>query len=227
MKGAIQYNLLLEIWLLLESQLLTTFLALSIKFPFHHSRLSLSGLSFCSMLISICAMFPVINLLLTSSYVWLFSAPTLWNLTLYGQSSSSDPCRLFLIFAFILVWAQPRTWRTVFWVWFCFWVLPSRGCSHREHTLLAMGSYFCCGAQGAVGGSVSWSRVSPQLLHWRWKRPLYSWMASLACCHDVSVPQMTCLLPTPSCLLATWWLPSRVALRPEVRWALAKKSSTY
>ncbi len=34
--------------------------------------------------------------------------------------------------------------------------------THREHTPGAVGSHLCCGARGAVGGSVPCSRVSPQ-----------------------------------------------------------------
>ncbi len=38
-----------------------------------------------------------------------------------------------------------------------------------EHTPRAVGSHLCCGARGAVGGSVPCSRVSPQSWYWRWK----------------------------------------------------------
>ncbi len=37
-----------------------------------------------------------------------------------------------------------------------------------EHTPGAVGSQ-CCGARGAVGGSVPCSRVSPQSWYWRWR----------------------------------------------------------
>ncbi len=40
--------------------------------------------------------------------------------------------------------------------------------THREHTPGAVGSQ-CCGARGAVGGSVPCSRVSPQLWYWGWR----------------------------------------------------------
>ncbi len=38
--------------------------------------------------------------------------------------------------------------------------------THREHTPGAVGSQ-CCGARGAVGGTVPYSRVSPQSWYWR------------------------------------------------------------
>ncbi len=42
--------------------------------------------------------------------------------------------------------------------------------THREqHTPGAVGSHLCCCARGAVGGSVSCSRVSPQSWYWRWR----------------------------------------------------------
>ncbi len=41
--------------------------------------------------------------------------------------------------------------------------------THREHTPGAVGSHFCCGARGAVGGSVPCSRVSPQSWYWGWR----------------------------------------------------------
>ncbi len=41
--------------------------------------------------------------------------------------------------------------------------------THREHTPGAVGSHLCCGARGAVGGSVPCSRVSPQSWYWRWR----------------------------------------------------------
>ncbi len=40
--------------------------------------------------------------------------------------------------------------------------------THCEHTPGAVRSQ-CCGARGAVGGSVPCSRVSPQLWYWRWR----------------------------------------------------------
>ncbi len=40
--------------------------------------------------------------------------------------------------------------------------------THCEHTPGAVGSQ-CCGARGAVGGSVPYSRVSPQSWYWRWR----------------------------------------------------------
>ncbi len=40
--------------------------------------------------------------------------------------------------------------------------------THCEHTPGAVGSQ-CCGTQGAVGGSVPCSRVSPQSWYWRWR----------------------------------------------------------
>ncbi len=40
--------------------------------------------------------------------------------------------------------------------------------THCEHTPGAVGSQ-CCGARGAVGGSVPCSRVSPQLWYWGWR----------------------------------------------------------
>ncbi len=39
----------------------------------------------------------------------------------------------------------------------------------NTHTPGAVGSHLCCGAQGAVGGSVSCSRVSPQSWYWGWR----------------------------------------------------------
>ncbi len=39
--------------------------------------------------------------------------------------------------------------------------------THCEHTPGTVGSHLCCGARGAVGGSVSFSRVSPQSWYWR------------------------------------------------------------
>ncbi len=41
--------------------------------------------------------------------------------------------------------------------------------THREHTPGTVGSYLCCSAQGAVGGSVPCSRVSPQSWYWGWR----------------------------------------------------------
>ncbi len=38
--------------------------------------------------------------------------------------------------------------------------------THHEHTPGAVGSHLCCGAWGAVGGSVPCSRVSPQSWYW-------------------------------------------------------------
>ncbi len=40
--------------------------------------------------------------------------------------------------------------------------------TQREHTPGAVGSHLCCGAQGAVGGSVPCSRA-PQSWYWRWR----------------------------------------------------------
>ncbi len=40
--------------------------------------------------------------------------------------------------------------------------------THREHTPGAVDSHLCCGARGAVGGSVPWSRA-PQSWYWRWR----------------------------------------------------------
>ncbi len=40
--------------------------------------------------------------------------------------------------------------------------------THREHTPGAVGSHLCCGARGAVGGSVPCSRA-PQSWYWRWR----------------------------------------------------------
>ncbi len=48
---------------------------------------------------------------------------------------------------------------------------PSAHTHSSEHTPGAVGSQ-CCGAQGAVGGSVPCSRVSPPSWYWRWKRAL-------------------------------------------------------
>ncbi len=45
---------------------------------------------------------------------------------------------------------------------------PSAHTHSSEHTPGAVGSQ-CCGARGAVGGSVPCSRVSPQLWYWRWR----------------------------------------------------------
>ncbi len=41
--------------------------------------------------------------------------------------------------------------------------------THREHTPGAVGSHLCCGARGAVGGSLPCSRVSPQSWYWGWR----------------------------------------------------------
>ncbi len=40
--------------------------------------------------------------------------------------------------------------------------------THREHTPGAVGSRLCCGAQGAVGGSIPCSST-PQSWYWRWR----------------------------------------------------------
>ncbi len=40
--------------------------------------------------------------------------------------------------------------------------------THREHTPGAVGSHLCCGARGAVGGSVPCSRA-PQSWYWGWR----------------------------------------------------------
>ncbi len=49
----------------------------------------------------------------------------------------------------------------------CIW--PIQVHTHSsEHTPGAVGSQ-CCGARGAVGGSVPCSRVSPQSWYWRWR----------------------------------------------------------
>ncbi len=40
--------------------------------------------------------------------------------------------------------------------------------THHEHTPGAVGSHLCCGARGAVGGSVPCSRA-PQSWYWRWR----------------------------------------------------------
>ncbi len=39
--------------------------------------------------------------------------------------------------------------------------------THRKH--IQSSGHVCCGARGAVGGSVSCSRVSPQSWYWRWR----------------------------------------------------------
>ncbi len=44
--------------------------------------------------------------------------------------------------------------------------------THHEHTPGAVGSHLCCGARGAVGGSVPCSRA-PQSWYWGWERALY------------------------------------------------------
>ncbi len=41
-----------------------------------------------------------------------------------------------------------------------------------EHTRGAVGSHFCCAAQGALGGLVPCSRVSHQMWYWGWKKVL-------------------------------------------------------
>ncbi len=45
---------------------------------------------------------------------------------------------------------------------------PSKVHTHREHTPGAVGSHLCCGARGAVGGSVPCSRA-PQSWYWGWR----------------------------------------------------------
>ncbi len=76
----------------------------------------------------------------------------------------------------LLVW---RDWHTVKYgdpySEFVLFNLPIQSAhthTHREHTPGAVGSYLCCGARGAVGGSVPFSRA-PQSWFWRWKRALY------------------------------------------------------
>ncbi len=47
--------------------------------------------------------------------------------------------------------------------------LPMQVHTHSsEHTPGAVGSHLCCGARGAVGGSVPCSRA-PQSWYWRWR----------------------------------------------------------
>ncbi len=48
-------------------------------------------------------------------------------------------------------------------------ILPIQVHTHREHTPGAVGSLLCCGARGAVGGSVPCSRVSLQSWYWGWR----------------------------------------------------------
>ncbi len=51
----------------------------------------------------------------------------------------------------------------------CSAFIPSKVHTHSsEHTPGAVGSHLCCGARGAVGGSVPCSRA-PQSWYWRWR----------------------------------------------------------
>ncbi len=65
--------------------------------------------------------------------------------------------------------------------------------THREHTPGAVGNHLCCGARGAVGGSVPCSRA-PQSWYWGWRecwlftpptynscRPEYIYHGSVRC----------------------------------------------
>ncbi len=86
-------------------------------------------------------------------------------------------------------WTE-RWWHTGRWKWkkwsdmwpilgICALHLNPSKCTHTlvnthkpwTHTR-SSGQPYCCGARGAVGGSVPCSRVSPQLWYWGWKRAL-------------------------------------------------------
>ncbi len=71
----------------------------------------------------------------------------------------------FLIFNFEVTCAQ--VWWPILGICALHLTHPSAH-THCEHTPGAVGSQ-CCGARGAVGGSVSCSRVSPQSWYWRWR----------------------------------------------------------
>ncbi len=72
-------------------------------------------------------------------------------------------CNLEFFFNFEVTCGQ--VWWTILGICALHLIHPSTH-THREHTPGAVGSQ-CCGARGAVGGSVSCSRVSPQSWYWR------------------------------------------------------------
>ncbi len=68
--------------------------------------------------------------------------------------------------------------------------------THCEHTPGAVGSHFCCGTRGAVGGSVPCSRA-PQLWYWRWRErctftpPTYNSCRPETRTHNLSITSPT------------------------------------
>ncbi len=70
-----------------------------------------------------------------------------WHTTKYG-----DPYSEFVLCIWPIQSAHTQQWTH----------------THREHTPGAVGSHLCCGARGAVGGSVPCSRA-PQSWYWGWR----------------------------------------------------------
>ncbi len=73
-------------------------------------------------------------------------------------------------------------------------------CTHtavNTHTPGAVGSHLCCGARGAVGGSVPCSRVSPQSWYWGWREcstftpPTYNSCRPETRTHNLSITSPT------------------------------------
>ncbi len=68
--------------------------------------------------------------------------------------------------------------------------------THREHTPGAVGSHLCCGAWGAVGGSVPCSRAL-QSWYWRWRErctftpPTYNPCRTETRTHNLSITSLT------------------------------------
>ncbi len=67
----------------------------------------------------------------------------------------------------------------------------------KVHTHGAVGSHLCCGARGAVRGSVPCSRVSPQSWYWRWREcctftpPTYNSCRPETRTHNLSITSPT------------------------------------
>ncbi len=82
-----------------------------------------------------------------SYYIHISEVKVKWHTAKYG-----DPCSELVLCIYPIQSAHTQQWTH----------------THREHTPGAVGSHLCCGARGAVGGSVSCSRA-PQSWYWGWR----------------------------------------------------------
>ncbi len=86
-----------------------------------------------------------LKIFILSLYTDLESEKVTWHVAMYG-----DPYSELVLCIYPILSAHTQQWTH----------------THREHTPGAVGSHLCCGARGAVGGSVPCSSA-PQSWYWR------------------------------------------------------------